>query len=122
MAEQGGNAMKAKMLVSVIASTMVLLVLSASVQGASQDTDARLAAFQKRLDQQGFDVTTGRARAFSPLEDWCNDLVDDAQCVNSGLYLILEVPESATPMAKNLTRFRIRHDEAIVLIGQTPPP
>ena len=114
--------MKAKILLLIIMSTLLLLVLGASTQGARGDIDARLATFQTRLDQEGFDVTTGLARVFNPLGDWCADKIQDAQCVNSGLYLILEVPESATAGAQNVTRFKIRHDEAIVLIGRTPPP
>ena len=97
--------MKAKILLTIIMSTLLLLVLGASTQGARGDIDARLATFQTRLDQEGFDVTTGLAKVFNPLGDWCADKIRDAQCVNSGLYLILDVPESPTAGAQNVTRF-----------------
>lgn len=114
--------MKAKLLPSVIVLSVLVLILCATAQGAGQDTDARLTAFQARLDQEGFEVTPGLADVWNPLGDWCAGEIPDAMCVNSGLYLILSVPESATPGAQKLTRFQVRHDEAIVLIGRTPPP
>jgi hypothetical protein len=56
------------------------------------------------------------------LDDWCEFRVNDARCVNTGPYLMLAVPESARPKPRQLQRFKLRHDEAIVLIGRTPPP
>ena len=113
--------MNGKILVSVIMSTVLLLVPCVFAQGARQDRDA-LTAFQTRLNQKGFYVTSGAAEVWNPLEEWCRYERDDAKCVNSGPYLMLMVPESATAEAQNLMNFKIRHDEAIVLIGRTPPP
>ncbi len=96
------------------------LVPYAFAQGARPDRDAP-AAFQKALEQNGFYVTSGAAEAFNPLEDWCSFENNDAMCVNSGPYLKLKVPVGATAEAQDLM-FKIRHDEAIVLIGRTPPP
>jgi hypothetical protein len=114
--------MKTKLLVSVIMSAVLLLVPCAFAQGATKDCgrDA-LCVFQTRLNQEGFDVTPGVAAVWNPLGDFCAEKTSDAILANSGLYLRPAVPESAG--VQNLTtRFKIRHDEAIVLIGQTPPP
>ena len=108
--------MKPKILVSVMMSGLLLLVPCAFAQGARKNIDARLASFQSRLDQAGFDVTPGLADISDPLGEWCAGTRPDALMVNSGLYLVLKVPPSVVP------RFKIRHDEAIVLIGRTPPP
>ena len=85
--------MKAKILLSVIMSTVLLLVLCAFAQGARQDRDA-LTEFQT-LNQEGFDVTPGAAEVWNPLEDFCDGKSQSAGWVNSGPYLILNVPESA---------------------------
>jgi hypothetical protein len=112
--------MKAKALLSVIMSMVLPLVPCAFAQGAKPDRDA-LTAFQKRLDQEGFVVTPGVAEVWNPLEEFCAGHLSDARLVNTGPNLVLKIPESAgvkTPVSW----FKIRHDEAIVLIGRTPPP
>jgi hypothetical protein len=116
--------MKAKIVLSVIISTVLLLTPCAFAQGPKQDRDA-LRALQTRLNQEGFDVTPGAAKVWDPLGNWCAGNIQDARMVNSGPYLILTVPkEVPKPEEKpNLVQsFKIRHDEAIVLIGRTPPP
>jgi hypothetical protein len=96
------------------------LVPCAFSQRAGQDPQA-LQKFTDALKQDGFDVTPGVAAVYNPLGDFCSGKIPDAGLVNSGLYLIPTIPESAG--AKTQTpRFKIREDEAIVLIGQTPPP
>jgi hypothetical protein len=121
--KEGRIGMKVKILVSVIMSTVLLLVPYTFAQGARQDIEARLAAFQTRLDKEGFDVTPGVAEVWNPLGDFCDGKSQSAGWVNSGLYLILKVPESAGVSNPNLIpAFKIRHDEAVVLIGRTPPP
>lgn len=116
--------MKTKILLSVIMSTVFLGVPSTFAQGGRQDWDT-LRAFQANLDQGGFDVTTGAAAVWNPLEDFCAGRIPDAGWVNSGSYLILNVPKEVPRPGEKpnlIPRFKIRHDEAIVLIGRTPPP
>lgn len=62
--------MKGKITVSVMMSAVLLLVLCAFAQGARQDSDARLTSFQTRLNQEGFDVTLGRAETLDLLGDF----------------------------------------------------
>jgi len=100
-------------------SAVLLLVPCAFSKQAGQDH--RLDRFQKALERDGFVVTPGVAAVYNPLGDFCDGKTTSAVLANSGLYLRPAVPESAG--VQNLTtRFKIRHDEAIVLIGQTPPP
>ncbi len=101
------------------------LVMSTFAQGGKQGSDARLKAFQTMLNQEGFDVTPGVAAVWNPLGDFCAGKNSDAWLANSGLYLVLNVPEEVPKPEEApvlTTRFKIRPDEAVVLIGQTPPP
>ena len=114
--------MKAKMLISVIMSTVLLLLPCAFAQGAGKDCGRDpLCVFQTKLNQEGFVVTPGAVAVLNPLADWCEDKTSDAMCVNSEPYLSLKVPESAG-VQNLIPDFKIGHDEAIVLIGLTPPP
>ncbi|HSB13236.1 MAG TPA: hypothetical protein VLE22_02185, partial [Bryobacteraceae bacterium] len=116
--------MKTKILVSVIVSTVLLLVPCAFAQGAKPDRDA-LVKFQNALKQDGFDVTPGAAEVWDPLGSWCADDLPNARLVNSGPNLVLTVPKEVPKPGEKpdlIPTFRIRHDEAIVLIGRTPPP
>lgn len=114
--------MKGKILVSVIMSTVLLLVPCAFAQGAGKDCRRDpLCVFQTKLNQEGFVVTPGAVAVLNPLADWCEYKTSDAMCVNSEPYLSLKVPESAG-VQNLIPDFKIGHDEAIVLIGLTPPP
>ncbi|RII28597.1 MAG: hypothetical protein CXR31_01580 [Geobacter sp.] len=116
--------MNAKILLSVIMSIVLLLAPCVFAQQAGQDPRA-LARFQSALNEDGFDVTPGAAMVWDPLGDLCAGTIPSARLANSGLYLILNVPKKVPKQGEIpdlTTRFKIRHDEAVVLIGQTPPP
>jgi hypothetical protein len=73
------------------------------------------------LTQDGFVVSTGEAMTWNPMKDYCAGTVPSAQAFNNEPYLEIRVPQSAEDA--RLTRdFKLRQDEAIVLIGLTPPP
>ncbi len=96
------------------------LVPCASAQRTRQDHSA-LARFQNALKHDGFDVSTGAAVALNLGEAYCSGISDSAWYSNSEPYIGLLIPKSAddpTPVAD----FQLRADEAIVLIGLTPPP
>jgi hypothetical protein len=96
------------------------LVPCALAQHAGQNHDG-LGRFVNALAQDGFVVSAGDARRWNPMEDFCAGTIPSAQAFNNEPYLQIRVPRS--PEDPSLTRdFKLRPDEAIVLIGLTPPP
>jgi hypothetical protein len=88
-----------------------------------------LAAFQNALKQDGFDVTTGATVAINVVRAWCDGKTplpgfafDHALYSNNQPYLGLLVPKSAQEPGHLTGIFQLDPAEAIVLIGQTPPP
>jgi hypothetical protein len=116
--------MKAKILLSVIMSTVLLLVPCAFSKQAGPDDLRALVRFQNALKQDGFDVTPGAAVAWNLAADWCANKpgVESALYLNNEPYLQVLVPESAQELGQLKSDFRLGPDEAIVLIGLTPPP
>jgi len=80
--------------------------------------------FTAKLEQNGFIVTNGTAIHFDPIGQYCAGNLPNALYANNGApYAAAMVPDSprgeaATPLAPE---FRIAPDEAVVLIGWTPP-
>ncbi len=95
----------------------------AFAQGARQEL-GDLDRFQKALDKDGFYVTPGSLSIINWAKDWCEckSGVEHAWYTNTEPYLALEVPKSVAEPKIKQQRFKIRSDEAIVLIGLTPPP
>jgi hypothetical protein len=103
----------------------LLLAPCAFSQRAGQDPDA-LVRFQNALKQDGFGVTAGAAVILNPVAGWCAGTpllgFDHAIYANNQPYLQLLVPKSAQEPNQLTGPFQLRADEAIVLIGLTPPP
>lgn len=103
-------------------SAVTLLVSGAFVLAEGREL-GNLDKFEIALEQDGFIVTPGMATNFNLTKAWCENKpgIESGMYTNNEPYLILNVPESAgntTPAQA----FQIRPDEAIVLIGLTPPP
>ena len=117
--------MKTKILLSAIMSVL-LLVPCAFAQGAVQDplNPNALDRFQKALEQDGFDVSTGKVDVWNLVAEWCayTPGVDNAWYFNNQSYLQFEVPKSAQEKDQANAVFQMRQDEAVVVIGLTPPP
>jgi hypothetical protein len=107
---------------------VVLLVAPASTgwaafaQRTNQDL-GDLERFKIALAQDGFVVTPGEVTNYNIAKAWCDNIpgVDSGLYTNNEPYLILNVPESVEK-PKPAQVFQVRPDEAIVLIGLTPPP
>lgn len=113
--------MKAKVLLTVIMSTLLSLVPAAFAQQA-QDPRG-LAMFQKLLAQDGFDVQQGRSMSLDMWQQYCSGVTSSAKYNNKGApYLTAVVPHLAGDTAQVPYAFQLRPDEAIVFIGVTPPP
>ncbi|HYN15351.1 MAG TPA: hypothetical protein VES66_06135 [Terriglobales bacterium] len=79
--------------------------------------------FQNVLRQDGFDVIPGAAVAWNLVEQYCAKQVDSAMYLNNEPYIQVLVPKSAQePPGQPNSDFKLGPDEAIVLIGLTPPP
>lgn len=105
-------------------STLLLQTPCALAQRVGQDADSLVNKFKNALRQDGFDVTPGAAVAWNPAAAWCSNTpgVDSALYFNIEPYLQLLVPKSAQEPAQLSGEFRLGPDEAVVLIGLTPPP
>jgi hypothetical protein len=88
--------------------------------------DAALATFQTALEQDGFAVHPGDTIALNFVGSWCAGTplpgYDSALYSNNQRYLQLRVPKSAQQPRQLTSVFQLDPAEAIVLIGQTPPP
>ena len=116
--------MKAKLILTVIMPTLLLPAPSALAQSAGQKPSA-LTSFTNALNQDGFDVRIGTASVWNLVEQWCAGThgVDSALFLNVEPYLQVLVPKSAQePSGAPTSDFHLGADEAIVLIGLTPPP
>ncbi|MFY3743244.1 hypothetical protein ACOQFB_04995 [Anaeromyxobacter sp. Red801] len=75
------------------------------------------------LERRGFIVTPGAVEVWNRGEAWCryDPTIDHAWYNNNAPYLVLKVPRAAG--APELVQdFKLRPDEAVVLVGTTPPP
>jgi len=115
--------MMAKILLSLIVSGALLLVPPGFAQRADPDPK-RLGKFQQALERDGFDVTPGSVAVFNWAQDWCESKPGavHAWYANTEPYLALQAPKSIEEPSVQQQRFKLRPDEAIVLIGLTPPP
>jgi len=116
----GMAAMNATMLLSAIVSVVLLSTPCAFAQRAGQEA-GRVAKFQAALEQDGFSVRAGMISTVDWAGMYCKGERADAGYVNRAPYLMIQVPESAARSAA-VENFKLRPDEAIVLIGPTPPP
>ena len=118
--------MKTRLITSAVIITLLLAVPGVFAQpGGLDPLDSKaLSQLQTALKQDGFEVSFGRAEAWNATAEWCEGKVDSAQGFNNEPYLQVLVPKSAQePGYPALTgEFRLRQNEAIVLIGLTPPP
>jgi hypothetical protein len=104
-----------KILVFAVISTVLLLVPCAFAKHAGPDSQA-LTRFRDAMTREGFDVSLGATHALNAPVEWCAGKIDSALYANNEPYFQVVVPPQ---LVKN---FRLRQDEAIVLIGLTPPP
>jgi len=114
--------MKAKILLPLI-SVLLLLVPNAFAQRAGQDPLA-LDRFQRALESDGFDVTAGAVDVWNMVAEWCayTPGVDNAWYFNNQPYFQFKVPKSVQEPDQLNAVFQMREDEAVVVIGLTPPP
>lgn len=81
-----------------------------------------LSTFLNALDRDGFEVNIGKAESMDWAEDYCLGQIPNAGYVNKAPYLRLKVPKSVDQPDTLQEVFNLLPNEAIVLIGLTPPP
>ena len=114
--------MRITTLLLVAMATLLLQAPLAFAQRAGQRPSS-LTTFTNALDKDGFDVTPGVAVAYNRAKLWCDDLLEgeSAWYANNERYVIPLIP--VRPLTNQLdASFQLQPDEAIVLIGLTPPP
>jgi hypothetical protein len=114
--------MKTATVLSVAMATLLLPVPSALAQRAGQRPSA-LTTFTNALNHDGFQVTPGEVGIWNLVQDWCDgkEGVTNAWYSNNEPYLQFRIPESAHERAPLNAVFQLGEDEAIVVIGLTPP-
>lgn len=108
--------MKTKILTSVVIVMMLLLVPSAFAQQAGQNPQS-LNGFTNALTREGLDWSVGGVTTANWAADYCSGKIEDASYYNVPSVMPV-VPQDGV----NVVDFKLRPDEAIVLIGLTPPP
>ncbi len=88
----------------------------------ASDADERLGRFTDALEDDGFAVTPGAVKILNLAEDWCQGEpgVEHAWYTNKAAYLRLLVP-TAAGSGDLVQDFQLERNEAIVMLGKTPP-
>jgi len=108
--------MRTKILASVVIVTVLLLVPCAFSQQAGQNPQS-LNRFTDALTRDGLDWSVGGVTTANWAADYCSGEIPNASYYNVPS-VIPVVPQDGV----NVVDFKLRPDEAIVLIGLTPPP
>ena len=114
--------MKARTVLTVIISAVLLQAPCVFPQQSIQDSK-QLAKFKNALKQDKFVVNTGGVGVWNLAADWCAEKpgVTSAIYFNNQPYLQFLVPKSTQEPDQLSRTFKLQEDEAIVVIGQTPP-
>ncbi len=115
---------------SFVFACLVLNLAPCALSQAPAEDARALTAFTYWVQRQGFDVNPGSAVPIDFVGAWCADQLpswfpyDHALYANSQPYLGLRIPKSSAPepLAQQTPFFQLGPQEAIVLIGLTPPP
>lgn len=86
---------------------------------------SQVAAFEEVLSRWGYTVQEGRLEKINLIDLYCAGLTPDCAANNAGsLYLTYHIPPApgAAPPHPLPWLFQLAPGEAIVLVGQTPPP
>jgi hypothetical protein len=121
--KDGGNTMKAKILRCLIISSVLPLV--ALQRSPAANLTDQLARFQSQLEKFAYVSQTGTEEAVDLNEWYCAGSLFSAIWANpQAPYITTRLPEVAgqAPNSNPPATWRLREDEAVVLIGLTPPP
>jgi hypothetical protein len=112
--------MNATRLLFLLLATIVLPTSGVFAQGPGGRPDP-IETFQDAMERSGFVVNAGMADTMDWAEEYCAGVLPSGGYVNKAPYVRLRVPKSSEDLG--LTEvFKLRPDEAVVLIGETLPP
>lgn len=101
---------------------LVGALLCVPVPGTAKADPDSLALFGQALEQDGYSVTPGAVEVWNMAREWCEGKREHAWYANDAPYLKLMAPKVANDPSRLIQDFQLDRDEAIVLIGVTPPP
>jgi|WetSurMetagenome_2_1015567.scaffolds.fasta_scaffold04242_5 hypothetical protein len=117
--------MHKKMCVILVVALAVLCGVPFWAQkGAETPLQKKVSALKKHLGDKGFTVSDGRFMALNAVEWYCVGKLYSCNMNNAGApYNVIypPPPEGGYPTTTDFPSFRIRRDEAIVVVGPTPP-
>lgn len=119
--------MKAKIPLSVIVSTVLLLVAPQRSPAGNpcEQVAQQVARFQRQLAESGYVWQSGTESVTDLNQSYCEGAIFSAMWPNPQAPTIVtgmpEVPGQA-PNTNPGATWRLRQDEAVVMIGVTPPP
>jgi len=119
-----GNVMLENKVPGLVESKARCLMHDLKKQGFKERDQIALDRFEDALDRSGFDVNRGAAGSLNLSAAWCAETpgVAHAMYTNMAPYLHFSIPKSADEPQVLNDGFKLRSDEAVVLIGPTPPP
>jgi len=109
----------------VLIFTALLTCATLAFSQGGEQSSGSVAKFTSNLARGGFLVSSGVAKHFDPIQVYCNNgPLPNALYSNQGApYISAVVPGLPGQAATRLpAEFRLNPQEAVVLIGQTPPP
>jgi hypothetical protein len=108
----------------VVVSVMLVFTGVASTKGPAKDWEAKVPQFQQELEDAGFSLHEGEVEYIDLVHECCDGHVADTLANNPwpNAYLVLSnlTPEGYPSLPMEWL-WQLGEDEAIVLVGQTPP-
>jgi len=109
---------------AVVGLSATLVTASGDAFAGNVDTSDEVARFMQQLDESGYVWQSGSEDILDGNQRYCEGAIFSAMWANpQSRYVISKLPAPGQPPNSPLPlTWRLREDEAVVLIGRTPPP
>lgn len=109
---------------AIVVATVLCLPRPSGAAPEPRHGDTRVELFTELLRHDGFEVSPGTASRWDTVDLYCSGTIESAWYASNEPYLRVQVPRSAQEQQAGTPSvdFRLNPDEAIVLVGVTPPP
>lgn len=109
----------------LLCSVLAFLIAGCILVNADDDAPLEtVAAFKAALEQDGFIVQEGQLETVDLIPLCCSGALPSCYANNAGApYMLYRVPQAPGQSVQNIQpwAYRLRPDEALILIGKTPP-